>query len=93
LTEGGSYNQVSFQRITLSLHQNDWQEWADKGLRYWHLRAYYLPMCYVDDDDEGGRGGDPEGGDVRREIKVKISVEDLSDWMIQGIEKGAKYHM
>jgi hypothetical protein len=71
----------------------DWRVWGEKGLRYWHLNAYYLPLCW-----KRGAGGtalptaDDEEGAVAGNSPCIVDRADLCTWMVEGIQRGIEYH-
>jgi hypothetical protein len=79
--EGGGFTSVEFIRVEVNTSAKDWRVWESKGLRYWHLNAYYLPLCWM--------GGSVATNDNDEPITQK---EDMVGWMIDGILRGIRYH-
>lgn len=83
LPEGGGYSRVDYVRVKVEISAADWRVWQGKGLRYWHMNSYFLPMCWM------GAGPDQSEGDGDDLVPRR---EDMVEWMLDGIAKGCRYH-
>jgi hypothetical protein len=96
LVAGGYYERVEFLRVRINFEADAWRVWGPKDLRYWHFQSYFLPLCYKRIGGSGGGGGVNawDVGDAATLVTDPCIVEkgDLSDWMLQGIEKGLAFH-
>ena len=95
--EGGRFDSVEFVRIEIQVSGDDWRSWREKGLRYWFLNAYYLPLCYKEPNQNSGvtptmKVSDGATSKRNDDGACVTSRVDLSDWMLAGIERGLRYH-
>eukprot|EP00613_Pedinella_sp_CCMP2098_P074362 CAMPEP_0171930826 /NCGR_PEP_ID=MMETSP0993-20121228/28969_1 /TAXON_ID=483369 /ORGANISM="non described non described, Strain CCMP2098" /LENGTH=599 /DNA_ID=CAMNT_0012570739 /DNA_START=35 /DNA_END=1834 /DNA_ORIENTATION=+ len=77
----------------------DWRVWAAKGLRYWHLNAYYLPLCWKKRAPPLSPPLPPppppsksENGAAVDSFPCIVQRADLCEWMVAGIRRGVAYH-
>ncbi len=82
MPEGGGFSRVDFVRVPVDLKSGDWHIWRAKGIRYWHLNAYYLPLCWVGTADFAKIS-------TAEAYPASVRREDLVDWMEDGLRRGA----